>query len=51
MIVFSTTAAVILLDSGWWVAGAVVSGVILFAMYNQAESRHSPHREHWYERS
>jgi hypothetical protein len=48
MIVVSTTAAVILLDSGWRLAAAVVSGVVLFAVYRHAEFRHSPYRAGWY---
>jgi hypothetical protein len=42
-----TTSAVIMLDSGWWLAAAVVSGVVLFAMAHHAERRHSPYREGW----
>jgi hypothetical protein len=47
-IVLLTTGAVILLDSGWWLAGAVISGVVLFAMAHHAEHRHSPYRAGWY---
>jgi hypothetical protein len=47
-IVLLTTGAVIMLDSGWWLASAVVSGVVLFAMSRHAERRHSPYREWWY---
>ena len=37
-----------MLDSGWWLAAAVVAGVVLFAVYHHAEYRHSPYREGWY---
>jgi hypothetical protein len=47
-IVLLTTGAVILLDSGWWLAGAVISGIVLFAMAHHAEQRHSPYRAGWY---
>jgi hypothetical protein len=47
-IVLLTTGAVILLGSGWWLAGAVISGVVLFAMTHHAEHRHSPYRAGWY---
>ena len=46
-IVLLTTGAVIMLDSGWWLAAAVVSGVVLFAMAHRAEHRHSPYRKGW----
>jgi hypothetical protein len=48
LIVLVTTAAVIMLDSEWWLAVAVVSGVALFAIYHHAEARHSPYRAGWY---
>lgn len=47
-IVLLTTGAVILLDSGWWLAAAVVSGLVLFGMAHHAEHRHSPYRAGWY---
>ena len=46
-IVLVTTASVIMLDSGRWLAAAVVAGVVLFAVYHHAEYRHSPYREGW----
>jgi hypothetical protein len=39
--------AVIVLDSGSWLAAAVVLGVVLFAMAHRAEHRHSPYRKGW----
>lgn len=36
-IVVLTTGAVIVLDSGWRLAAAVVSGVVLFEMAHHAE--------------
>lgn len=47
-IVFLTTGAVILLDSGWWLAASVVSGLVLFAVAHHAEHRHSPYRAGWH---
>jgi hypothetical protein len=47
-IVLLTTGAVIMLDSEWWLAAAVVSGVVLFGIAHHAEHRHSPHRQRWY---
>ena len=47
-IVLLTTGAVIMLDSGWWLAAAVVSGLVLFAMAHRAEHRHSPYRTDWF---
>jgi len=47
-VVLLTTGAVILLDSGWWLAAAVVSGLVLFAMAHHGEHQHSPYRAGWY---
>jgi hypothetical protein len=47
-IVLLTTGAVILLDSGWWPAAAVVAGFVLFAMAYHAEHRRSPYRAGWH---
>ena len=47
-IVLLTTGAVILLDSGWWLAAAIVSGVVSFAVAHHAEHRRSPYRVGWH---
>ena len=48
VIVLVTTAAVIMLDSAWWLTATVVAGLALFALYHHAESRRSPYRAGWY---
>jgi hypothetical protein len=47
-IVLLTTGAVILLDSGWWLAAAIVSGLVLFAVAHHAEHRRSRYRAGWH---
>jgi len=47
VLVLLTTGLVMMLDSGWWLAAAIVSGVALFAMAHRAEHRHSPYRKGW----